>query len=105
MERAGGKPLARSRANFPFSRRTGYTREFGPPTLDPIEAQPIASAAHAALDLLGAFPAMIDAANYSATETLPDGRAITIRAQRPEDRAGLHAAFTRASAESLYHRF
>src|SRR5271166_5735546 len=48
---------------------------------------------------------MIDAANYSATETLPDGRAITIRAQRPEDRAGLHAAFTRASAESLYHRF
>ena len=48
---------------------------------------------------------MIDPANYSATETLSDGRTITIRAQRPEDRAGLRAAIARESVESLYHRF
>jgi GNAT superfamily N-acetyltransferase len=48
---------------------------------------------------------MIDAANYSATATLRDGRRIEIRAQRPDDRAGLRAALARASPESLYHRF
>ncbi len=48
---------------------------------------------------------MIDPANYSATETLSDRRTITIRAQRPDDRAGLRAAIARESAESLYHRF
>jgi GNAT superfamily N-acetyltransferase len=48
---------------------------------------------------------MIDAANYSAMETLPDGRRIEIRAQRPQDRAGLRAALARASPESLYRRF
>jgi len=48
---------------------------------------------------------MIDPANYSATETLQDGRRIEIRSQRPEDRAGLRAAISRASPESLYHRF
>jgi GNAT superfamily N-acetyltransferase len=48
---------------------------------------------------------MIDPANYSATETLPDGRRIEIRAQRPDDHAGLRAALARASRESLYYRF
>ncbi|MBV8104549.1 MAG: GNAT family N-acetyltransferase [Hyphomicrobiales bacterium] len=48
---------------------------------------------------------MIEPADYSATETLPDGRRIEIRAQRPDDRPGLRAALARASPESLYHRF
>ena len=48
---------------------------------------------------------MINPANFSATETLRDGRTITIRAQRPEDREGFRAAIARASPESLYHRF
>src|SRR5271165_7695174 len=48
---------------------------------------------------------MIEPANFSATETLSDGRVITIRAQRPEDREGFRAAIARASPESLYHRF
>ena len=48
---------------------------------------------------------MIDPANYSATETLPDGRRIEIRAQRPDDHAGLRAALARASPESFYYRF
>ncbi len=48
---------------------------------------------------------MIDAANYLATETLRDGRTITIRAQRPEDLEGWRAALARTSAETLYLRF
>ena len=48
---------------------------------------------------------MIDAANYSATETLRDGRTITIRAQRPEDLDGWRAALARTSAETVYRRF
>jgi GNAT superfamily N-acetyltransferase len=48
---------------------------------------------------------MIDPADYSATETLPDGRRIEIRPQRPDDHAGLRAALARASPESLYYRF
>jgi hypothetical protein len=47
----------------------------------------------------------IDVANCLATETLRDGRAITIRAQRPEDLGGWRAALARTSAETLYHRF
>ena len=53
----------------------------------------------------GAQPAMFDAASYHAVETLSDGRKVEIRAQRPEDREGLHAAVQRASADTLYHRF
>ena len=34
---------------------------------------------------------MIDVANYSATETLRDGRTVEIRAQRPEDREGMES--------------
>jgi RimJ/RimL family protein N-acetyltransferase len=48
---------------------------------------------------------MIDAANYSAIETLRDGRRVEIRALRPEDRSDLIGAVDRASAESLYRRF
>ena len=42
---------------------------------------------------------------YSAIETLRDGRATEIRALRPEDRAGLLAAVDRTSDRSLYRRF
>lgn len=48
---------------------------------------------------------MIDAANYCATETLRDGRTITIRAQRPGDLDGWRDALARTSAETLYLRF
>ena len=48
---------------------------------------------------------MIDAANYCATETLRDGRTITIRAQRPEDLDGWRAALARTSADTLHRRF
>jgi GNAT superfamily N-acetyltransferase len=48
---------------------------------------------------------MIDAANYSATETFRDGRAITIRAERPEDLDDWRAALARTSAETRYFRF
>jgi len=48
---------------------------------------------------------MIDAAGYSAIETLRDGRRVEIRALRPEDRSDLIAAVDRISAQSLYRRF
>jgi hypothetical protein len=48
---------------------------------------------------------MIDVANYSATETLRDGRTVEIRAQRSHDREGMQAAIARSSAGSLYRRF
>ena len=48
---------------------------------------------------------MIDAANYSATETLRDGRTVEIRAQRAQDREGMQAAIARSSSGSLYRRF
>src|SRR6478672_6858403 len=48
---------------------------------------------------------MSDAANYSATETLRDGRTVEIRAQRSQDREGMHAAIARSSSGSLYRRF
>jgi GNAT superfamily N-acetyltransferase len=48
---------------------------------------------------------MMDAANYSAVETLRDGRRLEIRAFRPSDRADLEAAVARTSAQSLYLRF
>ncbi len=48
---------------------------------------------------------MIDAANYSATETLRDGRTVTIRAQRPDDLDGWRAVLARTSAETLHFRF
>jgi hypothetical protein len=48
---------------------------------------------------------MINAANYSATETLRNGRTVEIRAQRSQDREGMHAAIGRFSSGSLYRRF
>jgi GNAT superfamily N-acetyltransferase len=48
---------------------------------------------------------MLEAANYSAFETLRDGRRVDIRALRPDDRADLIAAVARSSAQSLYRRF
>lgn len=48
---------------------------------------------------------MFDPASYHVTETLSDGRKVEIRAQRRDDREALHAAFQRASPETLYHRF
>ena len=46
-----------------------------------------------------------EAANYSALETLRDGRRFEIRALRPDDRADLIAAVARSSEQSLYRRF
>jgi GNAT superfamily N-acetyltransferase len=48
---------------------------------------------------------MLEAANYSAFETLHDGRRVEIRALRPDDRTELIAAVGRSSAQSLYRRF
>jgi GNAT superfamily N-acetyltransferase len=47
----------------------------------------------------------MDAANYSAVETLRDGRRVEIRAFRPGDRADLEAVIPRISSRSLYRRF
>jgi RimJ/RimL family protein N-acetyltransferase len=47
----------------------------------------------------------LDARNYSAIETLRDGRRLEIRALRPEDRDGLIAAIGRTSEQSLYRRY
>jgi GNAT superfamily N-acetyltransferase len=47
----------------------------------------------------------MDFANYSATETMRDGRKIEIRAQRPQDREGMLAAIAQTSSGSLYRRF
>jgi len=44
-------------------------------------------------------------AAYSANELLREGRQITIRALRPEDRAELVAAVEHTSDETLYRRF
>ena len=48
---------------------------------------------------------MSQAAKYSAVEILRNGRRLTIRALRPDDRADFLAAVERASAQSLYRRF
>ena len=48
---------------------------------------------------------MVEAATYSAVETLRDERRVAIRALRPEDRAELLTAIGRTSRESLYRRF
>ena len=48
---------------------------------------------------------MTSAKNFSTAGFLRDGRRIEIRAQRPDDQAGLAAAVERASAQSLFRRF
>jgi RimJ/RimL family protein N-acetyltransferase len=45
------------------------------------------------------------AAEYSAIESIRDGRRVEIRALRPEDRDALRIAVGRASTQSLYRRF
>jgi RimJ/RimL family protein N-acetyltransferase len=47
----------------------------------------------------------VDAATYSAVETLRDGRSVEIRALRPDDRPELLAAVDRTGRETLYRRF
>jgi RimJ/RimL family protein N-acetyltransferase len=47
----------------------------------------------------------MDAASYSATEALRNGRPVEIRALQPDDRADLLAAVGRLGNESLYRRF
>ncbi|MDF2810896.1 MAG: GCN5-related N-acetyltransferase [Microvirga sp.] len=47
----------------------------------------------------------MQAREYSATEALRDGRAVQIRALKPEDQDGLLAAIGRTSGQSLYRRF
>ena len=48
---------------------------------------------------------MLNAANYSAVETLRDGSRLEIRAFTPDDRDDLASAVARASPVSLYRRF
>jgi RimJ/RimL family protein N-acetyltransferase len=48
---------------------------------------------------------MLEAAKYTAIETLRDGRRIEIRALRPNDRADMLRAAARLSAQSSYRRF
>jgi GNAT superfamily N-acetyltransferase len=48
---------------------------------------------------------VLEAAKYSAFESLRDGRTIEIRALKAEDQAGLIAVHRRSSAQSLYGRF
>src|SRR5215210_7951798 len=48
---------------------------------------------------------MAEAADYSALDQLRDGRSVTIRALRPDDRAGMLAAIGRTSMQSLQRRF
>ena len=47
----------------------------------------------------------VEAAKYEVIERLRDGRLITIRALRPDDREGLLAAVASSSTQSLYRRF
>jgi hypothetical protein len=51
------------------------------------------------------WPAMSKVAGYSAIERLRNGRAVEIRAIRPDDRDGKLAAVGRTSPDSLYRRF
>src|SRR4029077_18781693 len=48
---------------------------------------------------------MMELANHSANETLPDGRTVEIRSQRSQDRESMHAAIARSSSASLNRRF
>jgi hypothetical protein len=48
---------------------------------------------------------MLEAIKYSEGEPLGNGRAVEIRALRPDDRAALIAAMDRSSTQSLYRRF
>ncbi|NML46256.1 GNAT family N-acetyltransferase [Ramlibacter sp. G-1-2-2] len=47
----------------------------------------------------------MDARHYTAMATLRDGSAVLVRAQRPDDRAGLEQALGRMDDESIQMRF
>ncbi|HEX6829205.1 MAG TPA: GNAT family N-acetyltransferase [Burkholderiales bacterium] len=47
----------------------------------------------------------MEASQYSATETLRDGRRIEIRALKPADEPALRATVRRMSEETIYRRF
>jgi GNAT superfamily N-acetyltransferase len=49
--------------------------------------------------------AVIDARRYRAEDTLPDGRAVLVRAIEPADREELRDGFRRLSEQSVYLRF
>ncbi len=46
-----------------------------------------------------------DARNYEAKATLKDGRGVTIRSIRPDDKAMIEAAFQHLSPQSIFRRF
>ncbi len=48
---------------------------------------------------------MVDLADYFVVETSRDGRPVTIRALKPEDRSAMLSAVGRVSSQSLYRRF
>ena len=48
---------------------------------------------------------MVNAANYTATERLRDGRTFEVRALRPNDEADMLAAVDRIGTQSMYRRF
>src|SRR5262249_30286266 len=50
-------------------------------------------------------PRRMDAAKYSVTERLRDGRQVEIRALRPQHRSELVLAVEHSSTQSLYRRF
>jgi GNAT superfamily N-acetyltransferase len=47
----------------------------------------------------------VDASRYEAKGGLKDGRIVTIRSIRPDDKSAVRAAFQRLSAQSVYRRF
>jgi hypothetical protein len=47
---------------------------------------------------------MIDPREFTCTETLKNGLAVTIRAMRPDDRDGVAAAVRKLDPESVYSR-
>ena len=47
----------------------------------------------------------MDARNYEAKATLKDGRGVSVRGIRPDDKAMIEATFQRLSPESIFRRF
>jgi RimJ/RimL family protein N-acetyltransferase len=75
--------------------------------LDPDQAAARKGRSDCSSALIGAREASVmpEAAEYSVREHLRDDRPITIRALRPDDRAGMLAAIGRTSMQSLQRRF
>jgi hypothetical protein len=47
----------------------------------------------------------LEVAKYKAVETLRDGRRLSVRALKSDDRPGLLSAVSQSSSQSLYRRF